>query len=110
MSYNASQRKSPIANNLDNDSYATIHDGFEYRFSSLRNKEKFDSLLFQRIEWLNDSLSRRFHVPVKADHLAAVQLYQMCEGRGFRVIDIVLDNEAVKADDVSVYVSMYVGK
>lgn len=59
--------------------------GYDFAFSSRTHLESFLRKAKVKTEWLNDSLSRRFHVVVKADELALVQLYQQVETRGFRV-------------------------
>lgn len=60
---------------------------FEYRFSSARHMQKFSDNVQQRKDWLNDSLSRRFHVSIEVDILAELQLYMQTETRGFHVTD-----------------------
>lgn len=64
---------------------STAH--FEYRFSSAKHMQKFADNLQARKDWLNDSLSRRFHVSVEVDILAELQLYMQTETRGFHVTD-----------------------
>lgn len=64
---------------------STAH--FEYRFSSANHMRKFADNVQQRKDWLNDSLSRRFHVSIEVDILAELQLYMQTETRGFHVTD-----------------------
>lgn len=54
-----------------------------FRFSSVSHRRKFIDTARNRIEWLNDSMSRRFRVTVRMDELAVLQLYQQVETRGF---------------------------
>lgn len=60
--------------------------GIEFHFSTRAHQEKFMDSVSTRVHWLNDSLGKRFRVPVDAGDLAAVQLYQMIENRGFHVV------------------------
>lgn len=83
--YNASASKSPVVYDLWDSKFTTMRNGYVYRFSSIKHKEKFDREVEKREEWLCDSLTRRFKVPVSAKILADVQLYMMVEGRGFAV-------------------------
>lgn len=59
-----------------------------FRFSSESHMNKFAERVRNRVEWLNDSMSRRFHVEVRMDLLAALQCYMQVETRGFLVRDI----------------------
>lgn len=56
-----------------------------FHFSTAAHRERFKERLTIRREWLNDSLSRRFKVQVRADDLAVLQLYMKTETRGFYV-------------------------
>ena len=60
--------------------------GYTWHFSSLIHKNKFEDKFESHINWLNDSMSRRFHVKVRFDLLGAIQLYMRIEQRGFRVV------------------------
>lgn len=83
--YNASAQKSPVVYDLWESPFRTRRNGYCFLFSSMKHKERFDREVEKREEWLNDSLSRRFKVPVSAKILADVQLYIMVEGRGFAI-------------------------
>lgn len=87
MAYNASQRKGPIVYDLNESRFSVKARGYEFRFSSLAHKEKFVKLMKEKVEWLNDSMTRRFHIPCRFDELALFQLYMHVEGRGFLVYD-----------------------
>lgn len=50
---------------------------------------KFNENYIKRIEWLNDSMKRRFHISVELDLLAVLQLYMQVETRGFLVRDCI---------------------
>ncbi len=88
MTYNASYRKSNIVYDLSDSPYNSTVGEFIFYFSTLAHKEKFDNNVDKKIDWLVDSLSRRFHVHVECGLLAMFQLYQQVEGRGFYVEDI----------------------
>lgn len=59
-----------------------------FRFSSESHMRKFAERVRGRVEWLNDSLSRRFHLDVSVPLLAALQCYMQVETRGFLIRDI----------------------
>lgn len=92
MGYNASLRKSPIANDLSKSDYHFTWGRYEYYFSSASHAIKFEENVTKKEEWLSDSLSRRFHMKVDANYLADFQLYMQIEGRGFRIIDNLTGN------------------
>lgn len=99
MAYNASQVKKNVIYDLKDSPFYSDEGEFIFYFSSEIHKNKFDRELNKKILWLNDSLSRRFHVGVDASHLAEFQLYQQIEGRGFYVIDM-YGNSYINGDDV----------
>ena len=106
MVYNASMRKSTISNSLSNPDYTTDYVNRRFYFSSHKHKEKFDNLLMKRVFWLEDSLSKRFHVNVRCEMLAAIQLYMMVEGRGFKIEDLRTGVVSTSTEDVSFEVRM----
>lgn len=73
---------------LKESEYEALVGGLLFIFSSKAHKEKFCRDVYKRQEWLCDSLSRRFGVPIHASVLAAVQLYQQIEKRGFLIKNI----------------------
>lgn len=85
MGYNASQTKSPVCYDLRKTQWQAQHGEFVFSFSTCAHRDKFLRECDKRIDWLNDSMSRRFHVPCDFEPLALVQLYQQIEGRGFLV-------------------------
>ena len=85
MGYNASQTKSPICYDLKETDYKAYCDGYIFCFSSIVHRDKFLRECIKRKEWMNDSMSRRFHVPCDFSVLALFQLYMQIEGRGFYV-------------------------
>lgn len=62
---------------------------YTFYFSSATHLEKFEYRMQARIDWLCDSLSRRFHMEIDASVLAVFQLYMQIETRGFRVWNMV---------------------
>lgn len=59
--------------------------GLKFHFSTLAHAQKFEREVTAKQEWLTDSMCRRFHFVVDCDRLAALQLYERIEGRGFLV-------------------------
>ncbi len=78
---------SGVAYNLDESPYYYRWRDYEFRFSSVYHKRRFIEQLNVKREWLNDSLSNRFKMDIKADILAVLQLYRQVETRGYLVID-----------------------
>lgn len=60
-----------------------------FRFSSMSHLKKFAERVQVKVDWLNDSFKRRFHLDVDVTLLAALQCYMQIETRGFMVRDIV---------------------
>ncbi len=60
-----------------------------FRFSSMLHMKKFAERVQLKVDWLNDSFKRRFHLDVDVTLLAALQCYMQIETRGFMVRDIV---------------------
>lgn len=79
--------KNGICYNLDESPFVCSTPFFEYRFSSGKHLEKFRENAEKRKAWLNDSMSRRFHIDVDMEILAELQLYVQVETRGFYVSD-----------------------
>lgn len=75
-----------VAYAFDESAFDVCYGVWVFRFSSMKHKERFCSLVQARVDWLGDSLSRRFKYPIEAAYLAAFQLYQQVETRGFYVI------------------------
>lgn len=87
MAYNASQTKSPVVYNLMDSHFEVDMMGYVFRFSTQRHAEKFEQSASSKVRWMNDSMTRRFHIPCRFDELALFQLYMQIEGRGFLVYD-----------------------
>ena len=85
MAYNASQTKSPVCYDLHKTQWQAMYNNLMFNFSSMKHRDKFLEDINKRVAWLNDSMSRRFHVPCFFNDLAAIQLYMQIEGRGFFV-------------------------
>ena len=62
--------------------------GYQFNFSSVKHMEAFKAKRGVKTEWLSDSLSRRFKMPIDASLLAIFQLYNQVETRGFFVHDL----------------------
>ena len=100
MGYNASQTKSPVCYDLRNTQWQALQGEFMFNFSTVGHRDKFLSEVQKRVDWLNDSMSRRFHVPCMFDDLAAIQLYMQLEGRGFFIFNIVTGEVYEKPSEV----------
>ena len=87
MAYNASQQKSPVCYDLTCSQWQAIYRNFRFFFSTAKHRDKFLVECRGRVAWMNDSMSRRFHVRCDCALLAVVQLYMQIEGRGFLVVD-----------------------
>lgn len=77
--------KNGICYDLENSPFICATPFFEYRFSSGTHLRKFKDNVDSRKSWLNDSMSRRFHIDVDMEILAELQLYMQVETRGFYV-------------------------
>lgn len=75
--------------------------GFDFYFSSATHLDKFRRLVDRRVEWMNDSMSRRFHFNVEADVIAVFQLYMQVETRGFLVHYAVMDRWYVCPESIT---------
>lgn len=87
MTYNASQYKSPVCYNLDATDWEAVVDTYRFAFSTMAHRDKFLNEVDKKIQWLNHSMTKRFHVPCMFNRLAMIQLYMQIEGRGFLVTD-----------------------
>lgn len=87
MAYNASQTKSPVCYDLRKSQWTYDSHGYRFYFSTAKHRDKFWREQDKRVEWLTDSMSRRFHFYVDCTLLALMQLYMQIEGRGFFVVD-----------------------
>lgn len=74
-----------VCYDLSRSPYTAQYKDFTFAFSTPRNKRKFEDNVMARVEWLEDSLTRRFHFHVSLPMLAAFQLYDQIEKRGFYV-------------------------
>lgn len=62
--------------------------GFEFYFSTQLHAVNFSEKWFMKVDWLNDSMHRRFKVNMSLGELALFQLYMQIEKRGFYVKDV----------------------
>lgn len=84
MTYNASNMSNKnICHSLDISPYDVEYNGWHFRFSTEKHMMKFQDEILKHKEWLDDSISRRFHIDFDSGMLAAVSLYRRIEGRGF---------------------------
>lgn len=79
--------KNGVEYNLNESPYKCAWRGLEFFFSSAIHLQKFQDKLETRIDWLNDSMTRRFHFSVEVDYIAVIQLYCQVETRGFLIFD-----------------------
>ena len=88
MTYNATKAKAKnIYHDLRTSPFESEFMGYVFKFSTQTHMDKFSRDVWKRKQWLDDSLSRRFYVPIDSGMIAAIQLYQQIEGRGFFVFD-----------------------
>ena len=87
MTYNARQYKSPVCYNLDETDWEAVVDTYRFAFSTMAHRDKFLNEVDKKIQWLNHSMTKRFHLPCMFNRLAMIQLYMQIEGRGFLVTD-----------------------
>ena len=106
MTYNASQRKSPVVYNLSDSKFIHEEGRYDFYFSSIKHLEKFQQELDSHEKWLGDSLSRRFHLNIEASDLADFQLYMQIEGRGFVVYDNLQEKFILSPDELCLYVAV----
>ena len=106
MAYNASQTKKAVHYDLKTTPFTVAEHGLDFHFSSVKHAEKFGREALSRVEWLNDSMTRRFHIPCKFDELALFQLYQQIEGRGFCVYDIHSEVWYHSAEEVKLFIDV----
>lgn len=67
----------------------TVHlEDFTFHFSTEKHRQAFKAKALLRREWLNDSLSRRFHFEIDTGLLAIFQLYEQIEKRWFWVENV----------------------
>lgn len=74
-----------IYHSLDVSPYDTEYKDWHFRFSTEKHQKKFENDFLKHKEWLDDSMSRRFHIDFDSGMLAAVSLYCRIEGRGFYI-------------------------
>ena len=79
--------KNGIVYRLTDSPYRCTWRGMVFFFSSALHLHKFHDKLEARIDWLNDSMTRRFHFGVEVDYIAVIQLYCQVETRGFLIFD-----------------------
>lgn len=106
MGYNASQTKSPVCNDLRKTQWQAMYKCFCFNFSTMKHRDKFLEQIENKVQWMNDSMSRRFHVPCDFELLAMVQLYMQIEGRGFMFFDTETGEVYESPDELTFYIGM----
>ena len=101
--------KNGVCYDLRESPYILEMDNFRLHFSSLSHKRKFSRDVHKTVLWLNDSLSRRFHMNVSLRPIAVLNLYRQVETRGFYVHDMWLEKVYERPEDVVVGVVLYAG-
>lgn len=79
--------KNGIAYDLKTTPYQCTWEAYTFYFSSPLHLKNFKKKLPIRTDWINDSLSRRFHFVMDVQILGVLQLYTQIETRGFRVVN-----------------------
>lgn len=80
--------KNGVVYNVGESDYKVLRNGYLFRFSTQKHKEKFIENARIKEDWLCDSLSRRFKVKIDASLAADFQLYIQIESRGFHVENV----------------------
>lgn len=106
MAYNASQTKSPVCNDLRKTQWQATYDCYCFNFSTMKHRDKFLDEVVNKVAWLNDSMSRRFHVSCDFESLAVIQLYMQIEGRGFLVFNTETGEVFESPNDIRFYVEL----
>lgn len=83
------QTKNGVVYDLKRSSFISSYQNLMFYFSSATHLTKFEDNILKRIEWLNHSMSKRFHVDIDVSILAVLQLYIQTETRGFLVYDYI---------------------
>lgn len=102
MAYDASRASSPSIYQLNNTPYKAEYNRFVFYFSTEKHMRRFEKEVQKRVDWLTDSMSRRFHFDVDCTMLAVFQLYMQIEGRGFQVFDTKTYDEYTNASQLRV--------
>ena len=95
--------KHGVVYNLLNSPFKCSWGKYTFYFSSATHLAKFNEKLDARIEWLNDSFSRRFHVNIDVSVLAVMQLYMQLETRGFYIIDSAASEEFKCRENITLH-------
>ncbi len=73
---------------LKRSKYVEVVWGFELHFSSIPHLEKFRAGWMKHVDWINDGMSRKFHMETKMDYLALIDFYRRTETRGFYIVNL----------------------
>lgn len=77
-----------VCYDIENSPYTAEWERFMFHFSSPFHRRKFREQVKVKVDWLNDSFSRRFHMGMTMDLVAVLNLYRQIETRGFYVVDV----------------------
>ena len=78
--------KDGVFYDMEHSPYKTMYGDYTFHFSSRKHLSSFLDKLTVRIEWLNDSLAKRFKFNIDARLIALFQLYFQVETRGCYVV------------------------
>lgn len=74
--------KDGVFYDMEHSPYKTMYGDYTFHFSSRKHMSSFLDKMPVRLDWLTDSLSKRFHFYVDAGLIAMFQLYFQVETRG----------------------------
>ena len=74
--------KDGVFYDMEHSPYKTMYGDYTFHFSSRKHMSSFLDKMPVRLDWLTDSVSKRFHFYVDADLIAMFQLYFQVETRG----------------------------
>ena len=74
--------KDGVFYDMEHSPYKTMYGDYTFHFSSRKHMNSFLDKMPVRLDWLTDSLSKRFHFYVDAGLIAMFQLYFQVETRG----------------------------
>lgn len=83
--------KNGIYFDISQSPYAYSVNQLVFYFTSKKHMHKFINQIDEQIERVNQSLSHRFHVSIRTDEIAALQLYKRIEPNAFFIYDIFYD-------------------
>ena len=94
--------KNGVCYNLSESPYVREVGRFALHFSSRQHLRRFDRDLPKTVPWLDDSISRRFHMRCDMHQIAVLNLYRQVETRGFYVHDLWDEVIYIKPEDIHI--------